>query len=176
MIKFFVEPGYDVKHPVREFGNSGVDMFIPNFTEKFKEAFEEKNVDGAELFQDFEGNWCIRIKPHGDVNIPSGLRCRISPNICLEAQNKSGVAMKHKLVYGAALVDQNYQGIIHLHLIETAGEEVILPLGSKIIQFVPRLVDLSPIEVETDGDFNKFYENFEFSNRGDGAFGSTGTK
>lgn len=177
MIKFFIEPGYDVKAPQREFGNSGVDFFIPNMTPTFAKAFEAKNKGGAELIQDVNSKeWFIVIRPHGDVNIPSGIRSRISANICLDAQNKSGVAMKYKLVYGAALIDQNYQGIIHCHLINTSNKEVVIPLGSKIVQFVPRQVDLSPIEVVTDGDFDKFYENFEFSNRGDGAFGSTGTK
>ena len=177
MIKFFIEPGYAVKMPVREYGNAGCDFFIPEMTDKFKEEFEKKNVGGAELFADAVKNeWCILIKPHGDVNIPSGIRSYLSANVALEAQNKSGVATKHKLVYGAATVDANYQGIIHCHLINTSDKEVIIPLGTKIVQFIPRLIDTSDIEVVTDGDFDKFYENFEFSNRGEGAFGSTGTK
>lgn len=176
MIRFFIEPGYDVKAPQREFGNAGVDFFIPNMTPTFKEAFEAKNKDGAEIFQTVEGEWCICIKPHGDVNVPSGVRSFIPSNVALEAQNKSGVAAKHKLVYGAATVDANYQGIIHCHLINTSNREVIIPLGTKIVQFIPRIIDTSDIEVVCDGNFDKFYKDFEFNNRGDGAFGSTGTK
>lgn len=44
MIKFFMEPGYDVKKPEREYGNAGVDFFIPKHTETFEKAFNEKNV------------------------------------------------------------------------------------------------------------------------------------
>lgn len=174
MIKLFVEPGYEVKKPVREFGNAGIDFFIPEYNRVFEDAFIVKNINtGAVL--DFVKK-CIIVKPHGDVNIPTGIRSRISANIALEAQNKSGVAMKYKMVYGAATVDANYQGIIHAHLINTSDKEIVLPLGAKIVQFIPRFIDISPVEVYDDITLEEFYDNFEFSNRGEGAFGSTGTK
>ena len=43
MIKFFIEPGYDVKAPVRDYGNAGVDFYIPNYNKTFADAFNEKN-------------------------------------------------------------------------------------------------------------------------------------
>lgn len=176
MIKLFIEPGYKVKAPARDFGNAGIDFFVPEYNKVFEEAFKLKNLNtGAEL--DFVKQQII-VKPHSDVNIPTGIRSRISANIALEAQNKSGVAMKYKMVYGAATVDANYQGIIHAHLINTSDKEVIIPLGAKIVQFIPRFIDISPIEVINGEDvsFEEFYKDFEFSNRGEGAFGSTGTK
>ena len=45
MIKFFIEPNYDVKAPTRDFGNAGVDFFIPNYSEAFIEAFRAKNAE-----------------------------------------------------------------------------------------------------------------------------------
>lgn len=175
MIKFFIEPGYDVKAPIREFGNAGVDCFIPNYTEIFEKAFNEKNTsNNACLTIDENNNYVIKIMPHGRVNIPSGLRSRISANVALEAHNKSGIATKYGLIFGASTCDSNYQGIIHISLINTTGQTVTLPLGMKAVQFVPRFIDISPIEVCTDMMLDEFYKNFEFSNRGDGAFGSTG--
>lgn len=112
--------------------------------------------------------------PHGRVNIPSGIRSFISPNVALEAQNKSGIATKYGLVYGAATVDANYQGIIHISLINTTSQVIELPYGMKVIQFLPRLIDISPIEVYNNISLEEFYNGFEFSNRGEGAFGSTG--
>jgi dUTPase len=114
------------------------------------------------------------VPEHGRVNIPSGVRSRIEPNVALEAQNKSGIATKHGLVYGAATVDANYQGIIHISLINTTNRAVKLPLGSKAVQFIPRIIDTSVVEVYEDVSFEDFYADFEFSNRGEGAFGSTG--
>lgn len=175
MIKFFIEPGYDVRSPERDPGNAGVDFFIPNYSETFVKAFNDKNAsDKASLITDDAGMTMVKIMPHGRANIPSGIRSYISPNVALEAQNKSGIATKHGLVYGASVVDANYQGIIHISLINTTNQAVYLPLGMKAVQFIPRVIDISPIEVYNNMSFEEFYKDFEFSNRGEGAFGSTG--
>jgi len=175
MIKFFIEPGYDVQAPERDYGNGGVDFFIPCYTKIFEDAFEAKNIpDNAFICTDSTGRTVIRIMPHGRANIPSGVRSFISTNVALEAQNKSGIATKYGLVYGASVVDANYQGIIHISLINTTNQSVDLPLGMKAVQFLPRLIDISPIEVYNNMSLDEFYKDFEFSNRGEGAFGSTG--
>ena len=175
MIKFFIEPGYDVKAPERDFGNAGVDFFIPKHTDAFVKAFNEKNAAAnAILDVSAEGAPIIKIMPHGRVNIPSGIRSFIPTNVALEAHNKSGIATKYGLIFGASTCDANYQGIIHISLINTTGKIVELPLGMKAVQFIPRVIDISPIEVYNDISFEEFYKDFEFSNRGEGAFGSTG--
>lgn len=183
MIKLYIEPGYNVKSPIRDTGNAGIDFFIPNYSDTFVSAFYDKNkLEQARLvINDFmspvdkERTDFIRIEPHGRVNIPSGIRSFISPNVALEAQNKSGIATKLGLIYGASVVDANYQGIIHISLINTTDKPVFLPLGLKAVQFLPRLIDISPVEVYSNTSFDEFYKDFEFSNRGEGAFGSTGT-
>jgi len=174
MIKFLIDSNYDVKAPVRDTGNAGVDFFIPNYSEAFVKAFNEKNTEKDANLITLDKEYVIRIEPRGRVNIPSGIRSYISPNVALEAQNKSGIATKHGLVYGASVVDANYQGIIHISLINTTDEPVFLPLGMKAVQFLPRLIDISPIEVYNNMSLDEFYKDFEFSNRGEGAFGSTG--
>lgn len=176
MIKFFIEPGYDVKAPTREYGNAGIDVFIPTATDAFVKAFNDKNLtENAVLDFNEEGKPVIKIMPHGRANIPSGLRSFIPVNEALEAQNKSGIATKYGLVYGASTVDANYQGIIHVSLINTTNKIVELPLGMKAIQFIPRIIDTSPVAVADSGmTLEEFYKDFEFTNRGEGAFGSTG--
>jgi dUTP pyrophosphatase len=175
MIKFFMEPGYDVKQPERDFGNGGIDFFIPKHTDAFVKAFNEKNsAENAILDINSEGQSVIKIMPHGRANIPSGVRSFIPTNVALEAQNKSGIATRYGLVYGASVVDANYQGIIHISLLNTTSKIVELPLGMKAVQFLPRLIDISPIEVYNNMSLDEFYKDFEFSNRGEGAFGSTG--
>lgn len=171
MIKFFIEPGYEVKQPERERGNAGIDFFIPSNTETFVNAFNEKNSPNNAVLIN---NEVIKIMPHGRVNIPSGIRSYISSNVALEAQNKSGIATKYGLVYGASTVDASYQGIIHISLINTTNKVIELPLGMKVVQFLPRLIDISEIEVYKDITFDEFYTDFEFTNRKEGAFGSTG--
>lgn len=175
MIKFLIDPEYNVKHPERTAGNAGIDFFIPEHTEAFEQAFANKNaIEDAEISSLDGVEYYIHITPHGRANIPSGIRSRIEPNVALEAQNKSGIASKYGLVYGASTVDASYQGIIHINVINTTNRAIDLPLGMKIMQFLPRLIDTSEIEVCTDTSFEDFYAGFEFSNRGEGAFGSTG--
>ena len=174
MIKFFIEPGYTVKKPEREYGNAGIDFFVPEYTEAFAKAFNEKNVPHNAYLEQSADGWYIIIPAHGRVNIPSGVRSYISPSVALEAQNKSGIATKHGLVYGAATADANYQGIIHVSLINTSNDTVKINLGAKAVQFIPRIIDTSVVEVFDNISLDEFYKDFEFSNRGDGAFGSTG--
>ncbi len=174
MIKFLINPNYDVKAPERDDGNGGIDFFIPNYTETFEKAFNEKNLSiNAYLEHTADGVFII-IPAHGRANIPSGIHSYISANVALEAQNKSGIATKLGLVYGASVIDSNYTGLIHLSMINTTSDTVKLPLGMKIVQFLPRLIDISPIEVYNNMSLDEFYKDFAFSNRGDGAFGSTG--
>lgn len=175
MINFYMEPGYDVRKPEREFGNAGIDFFIPKLSETFEKAFNEKNIsDNAFICTNEEGETIIRIMPHGRVNIPSGIRSRICVNVALEAHNKSGIATKLGLVFGASTVDASYQGIIHISLINTTDKTVELPLGMKVVQFIPRIIDISNIEVYDNIPLEEFYKDFEHTNRGEGAFGSTG--
>ena len=174
MIKFFIEPGYNVKAPVRDAGNAGVDFFIPDESQDFVDAFKQKNDPSLAYIGKDETGISIFIQPHGRANIPSGIRSFISPNVALEAHNKSGVAAHYGVIFGASTVDANYQGIIHISLINTTDKTVELPLGMKVVQFIPRLIDTSAIEVYNDISMEEFYKDFEFSNRGEGAFGSTG--
>jgi dUTPase len=175
MINFFIEPGYDVRKPEREFGNAGIDFFIPKQTDLFVKSFNEKNsTDNAILTVNDDGDSIIRIMPHGRVNIPSGVRSRICVNVALEAHNKSGIATKLGLIFGASTVDASYQGIIHISLINTTNKPVELPLGMKVVQFIPRIIDISAIEIVENMTLEEFYKDFEHTNRGEGAFGSTG--
>lgn len=172
MIKFFKEPGYEVKSPARDNGNAGIDFYIPSANKVFADAFAVKNETTGAKLDETAGT--ITIPPHSDANIPSGIRSRFDADTGLIAVNKSGIAMKKKLVCGACLIDPNYQGIIHCHMINTSDKEVVLECGTKIVQFVPYKFDTTAIETVVKGmSYDEFYKDFEFDNRGDGAFGST---
>lgn len=177
MIKFLIEPGFDVKPPQREAGNAGIDFFIPKYNEFFVEAFNAKNNPNiARIKRDEAGTAYIIIAPHGDANIPSGIHSYIEPNIGLIAVNKSGIASNKKLVVGACLVDPNYKGIIHCHVMNTSDQSQVIELDTKIVQFVPYEFDTSEISVESGISSEEFYANMTFTNRDEGAFGSTGLK
>lgn len=107
----------------------------------------------------------VQLWPGDDFNVPSGIKCKIPHGYALIAFNKSGVALKG-LQVGACVVDEDYQGEVHLHVYNRTQEKIMVKPGDKLIQFilVPVLY-AKLIEVEE--------LDFGASERGTGAFGST---
>jgi len=136
----------DVKSPNRanQF-DAGIDFFIPN--------------DFSEI-----------ILNHGEsVLIPSGIKMNIPSGYGLIAHNKSGIASKKNLDVLASVIDETYQGEIHINLINNGNVPQILKAGDKIIQFILTPISyINPIEVKIEELFE------EKSNRGENGFGSTG--
>ena len=152
----------DVRSPERGTAKSaGIDFFVPN-------DFPETVVG-----------------PHKDVLIPSGIKASVPEGHMFVAKNKSGVvtsydacvragrkpkkgAYLYSLIVGANVVDEDYQGEIHIHLINTGAASIIIKPGTKIVQFV--LVPVTYCDVEEVPEEQLFIEATE---RGDGGFGST---
>ena len=111
------------------------------------------------------------LAPGSSCLIPSGIKANVPENHALVAFNKSGVAVKKSLHVGACVVDEDYQGEIHINLTNVGNETVQIESGEKIIQFV--LVPVSYNEVQLVGEGDLFESNTQ---RGSGGFGSTGTK
>lgn len=155
-----------VKAPTRGTKEAaGIDFYVPEDTDLFRQMFKDKNPNIDII------NEKILIPPQGRVNIPSGIKVEIPEGYALIAYNKSGVSLKYGLDVGATVVDQDYKGIIHLSLVNTTNQYVCINFGQKIIQFL-----LIPINYEMPEEVNSEEELFtRESDRGDGAFGSTGS-
>jgi len=120
------------------------------------------------------------LPPHSRIMIPSGIKSRMAePGRALIAANKSGVATKHGLLFGAQVVDYTYKGEIHLSLINTSTKNVRIYENMKILQFVETPVFNSPVEIieKDESGFVEinFYDGLE-NDRGIGGFGSTDKK
>ena len=120
----------DVKSPERGTKYSaGIDFFVPN-------DFVEQ-----------------AIFPGEDVLIPSGIKVGLPQGTMLMAADKSGIAssaaakaivgMKAKdalpessIVIGAKIVDEDYPGEVHIHLINVGHEPVTVKAGQKVAQFI----------------------------------------
>ena len=140
----------DVKSPNRGTSSSaGIDFFVPN-------DFQE-----------------ITLQPNQSTLIPSGLKVNIPNDHVLIAFNKSGVATKKNLQVGASVVDEDYQGEIHIHLTNVGTSPQTISAGDKIIQFLLLPIVYEGVElVETE---EELYGGVQ-TERGDGGFGSTGVK
>ena len=153
----------DVKTPERGTAKSaGIDFFVPNdFIEKV-------------------------LPPQRDMLIPSGIKAQVPEGFMLMAAEKSGVVTSKQaaiaagrtpkptayttiVVLGAKIVDEDYQGEIHIHLINVGNEYVTIRPGTKIAQFILVPVSYENIEIVPEDQLFS-----EVSERGDGGFGSTG--
>ena len=139
----------DVKTPTRANPtDAGVDFFIPN---------------------DYNGK--TELFPGESCFIPSGIKVNVPEGYALIAFNKSGVATKKGLHVGACVVDCGYQGELHINLTNVSAEDQTIAAGDKIVQFV--LLPLGDPSIELVEE-NNLYESV--SDRGEGGFGSSGTK
>ena len=136
----------DVKSPERGTpASAGLDLFVPN---------------------DFKR---VILKPGEAVNIPSGIHVDVPEGYAFIAFNKSGVAVNKQLQVGACVVDEDYQGEVHIHMRNIGNEDTSVVAGEKLAQFilVPVLY-LDPVETKIENLYT------EETIRGAGAFGHTG--
>lgn len=139
----------NVKTPVRGTPlSAGLDFFVPD---------------------DFPGEHFLL--PGDDVNVPSGIKVKVPKGYALIFMNKSGVAVKKGLQVGAAVVDEDYQGEVHLHVRNITPDVQSIKPGEKLVQGLLVPVSYEGIEVVDEADL---YE--EKTERGEGGFGSTGTE
>lgn len=147
MIKIFKTR--EVKTPARGTDlSAGVDFFIP---------------------EDFPTR---KLFPGDNILIPAGIKVKIPRHHVLIAFNKSGIAAKKSLLVGACVIDEDYQGEIHINLINAGGEEQTLHPGDKVTQFV--LLPVNYAEVYEANSLEELHP--EATERGEGGFGSTGSK
>ena len=144
----------DVKTPQRGTSQSaGIDFFIPN-------DHPTNNL-----------NKCIFVQPGQSALIPSGIKAKVPQGYALVAMNKSGVATKKGLIVGACVVDEDYQGEIHLHVINASDKTVSLEPGEKLVQML--LISVFYDILEEVNSEEDLFEG-EQTDRGQGGFGSTG--
>ena len=105
--------------------------------------------------------------PNKAVKIPSGIKVEIPKGHVLIGFNKSGIALKG-LQIGACVIDEDYQGEIHLHLFNVSHEPILIEPGMKIAQFILLPVNYNDIELVKEKDIHKVE-----TERGSGGFGST---
>jgi dUTP pyrophosphatase len=156
----------DVKSPSRGTPQSaGIDFYIPN---------------------DWNNGDIYDLGPGQRLLIPSGIKLKVPEGNALIAFNKSGVATKTGVVVGACVVDEDYQGEVHLSIINTNHPKefwkdgyyvtdpgyVQIEPGTKIMQFI--LVPVNYAEPREVGTLQELFP--EVSERGEGGFGSTGIK
>ena len=113
----------------------------------------------------------LEIMPGGELFVPTGVKVKLQNNTILKFENKSGIASKRGLLIGACVVDEDYQGIVHINMWNVSRWSVRVYASDKIAQGIvyPVFLDMPNI-VPVDELYS------EVSERGTGGFGSTDNK
>lgn len=160
MITFYKIEGRDVKNPTRGTSESaGIDFYIPKNFESFSATYAV-TVYNSNI---------VAINPGGSINIPCGFRVKLPIGYCLNLINKSGIALNKNLIIGACLIDEDYQGEMHLHVINIGNKSSIIESGQKLVQGKLEKSNIVPFKVEDD-----YFGAFEKKSERIGGFGSTG--
>lgn len=145
MIKIIDEPMRflkvrDVKSPERGTQYSaGTDFFVPN---------------------DFMPR---TITPGEDILIPSGIKVGLPSGTMLMGADKSGIASSKRakrrvgmeakdalpnsaVIIGAKIIDEDYPGEMHIHLINVGSDVVTIKPGQKVAQFIIVPVIYAPLQ------------------------------
>lgn len=138
-----------VKSPVRgTVKSAGIDFFVPD---------------------DWNNGSEYMLNPFEHINIPAGLHVGIPEGHALIFHNKSGIALRRKLTVMAAVIDEDYQGEIHLSVANASAEQQMIEPGMKLVQGILIPVSyVAPIEYP----YSILYDSV--TDRGQGGFGSTG--
>lgn len=128
------------------------------------------------------------LRPHSDLLIPSGIKVNMPEGYMLLGADKSGVVTSSRarllanmpskadafpgaVIIGAKVIDEDYQGEIHIHVINTSDQIIDIRPNMKIAQFI--FVPVSYFELQEVPENELFADKSE---RGIGGFGSTNNK
>ncbi|KPQ02851.1 dUTP diphosphatase [Marinobacter sp. HL-58] len=112
----------------------------------------------------------LTLKPGQTELIRTGLSIHIAdPSLAAMILPRSGLGHKHGIVLGnlVGLIDSDYQGELMVSCWNRGQTEFTVEVGERIAQLV-----LVPV---VQADF-EVVSSFDASQRGDGGFGSTGTR
>jgi dUTP pyrophosphatase len=116
---------------------------------------------GLDIYSDED----CTIKPNERKLVSTGISIAAPPGYVLLIKDKSGVAYKGGLTHMAGVIEHTYRGEYRILLYNTTNEDYIIKKGQKIAQIV--IVPVATAKVEVVDELSE-------TQRGDGAFGSTG--
>lgn len=111
----------------------------------------------------------LTILPGGRALVPTGLRVAVPEGYELQVRPRSGLALKHGITLpnSPGTIDSDYRGEVGVIVLNAGSEPFVVERGMRIAQAVlAPVVRLEWVEVA----------ELETTARGEGGFGSTGTR
>lgn len=141
-------------------GASGADIYADI------EHINKKHLyDGAAILTDSQ----ILLPPGSRALIPTGIHVNIPEGYEIQVRDRSGLALRNGIIVtnGIGTIDEDYTGDIGVILTNTSKEAFIINHGDRIAQLVMMKVEKM--------EWNPV-EELENTERGEGGYGSTGSK
>lgn len=112
----------------------------------------------------------VTFKPLERRLISTGLKFKVPENIEIQVRPRSGLALKKGITVlnTPGTVDESYEGIVGVILINLSAEDVVINPGDRIAQLVFARVEKA--------ELNLVAKISESTERGSGGFGSSGIK
>jgi len=134
-------------------------------------SFESLEAAGADLYACLADSDCpaIEIKPHQTVKIPLGFQTEFAPGYAAMLYARGGTATKKGLAPAnkVGVIDSDYRGEWIAAMHNHSDKTVLIEDGERIAQILFQEIE-HPTFVEVD--------ELSDTERGEGGFGSTGTK
>ncbi len=129
--------------------------------------YETSGSSGMDLSANVDAK--INIEPGKTAIIPTGLALSIPKGFEIQIRPRSGLAAKQKIsvLNTPGTIDSDYRGEIKVILINLSQESFIVEKGLRIAQMV--VCPVVQAQLKEVNDLNE-------TGRGEGGFGSTGTK
>lgn len=129
--------------------------------------YATKLSSGMDLYADIKDS--VVIKPFGRALIPTGISVELAEGYEIQVRPRSGLAAKHGITVlnTPGTIDADYRGEIKVILINLGQEDFVIERGDRIAQMVVAPVISATLEL---------VPILEESARGEGGFGSTGSK
>lgn len=131
--------------------------------------YETKGAAGADIRASLEGRESMVVKPGDRVLVPTGLAFEIPEGFEIQVRPRSGFSLKTPMlvVNSPGTVDCDYRGEVKIIMGNFGSEDFIIEHGERVAQLVFAPVTQTRYEVAQD---------LSDTERGEGGFGSTGTK
>ncbi len=129
--------------------------------------YETSGSSGMDIAAHIDKN--VIIEPGKKALIPTGFTLSIPKGFEVQIRPRSGLAVKNNVsvLNTPGTIDSDYRGEIKVILINFGKEKFVVENGSRIAQMVVCPVEQVSLEEVQD---------LEKTDRGEGGFGSTGTK
>ena len=159
----------DVKTPNRAHStDAGIDFYLPKLTPEFVSMLKSKNQKSGIWVDTVDNRNRLIIPSHDTVLIPSGIKMKVPANHALVFFNKSGISAKEGLIIGACVIDDGYEGEVHINLLNPSKTPGYIYEDQKTVQGLLLKLNFENIEeVQLEDLYDKKSE------RGETGFGDS---